>query len=376
MEDTPLTAWIRDRIAAEGAVPFERFMEWALYHPEHGYYASGRAAPGRDEGDFTTAPQTSALFGRCLANIVAAADRALGSPDPFWLVEGGAGEGRLARDVLDALSARAPELYARLAYAAEESGPAWGARQEENLAPHRARLREAPPETFEGLYLSNELVDAFPVHRLTRRGGELREVFVGTRGDGFEELLRPPSRPELADHLAADGIEVAEGQEVEVSLRAPEWLRGVARRLRRGYVVTVDYGDEAPRLYGPHRPRGTSAAYRSHALSEDLLAAPGEQDLTAHVNFSALRRVGTEEGLESSPLLTQRDFLFGAGLLEHVEALEAEGLAEQELLAARRAVAPLLFPDQMGDAFRVLVQAREAPLDALPLVPGRGRQGP
>lgn len=376
MEDAPLVAWIREQIASEGPVPFERFMEWALYDPGHGYYASGRAAPGRDEGDFTTAPQTSVIFGRCLANVVAAADRGLGEPDPFWLVEGGAGEGRLARDLLDTLAARDPALYGRLAYTAEESGPIWRAWQEENLTPHRARIREGAPEAFEGLYLSNELVDAFPVHRLTRRGGELREVFVAVERDHFVEVLRPPSRPELMGYLEAEGIEVAEGCEVEVNLRALDWLRRVARRLSRGYVVTIDYGDEASRLYGPHRPRGTAAAYRRHALSDDLLAVPGEQDLTAHVNFSALRRAGAEAGLAAAPLLTQRAFLFGAGLLREVEALEGEDLPESELLAMRRAVAPLLFPDQMGDAFRVLVQAKAAPLDALPLAPDRGLPAP
>ncbi|MBI5017656.1 MAG: SAM-dependent methyltransferase [Deltaproteobacteria bacterium] len=364
-----MNPWVRNRLSAEGPVPFERFMEWALYHPEHGYYASGRAAPGRDEGDFTTAPQTSTLFGRCLARVVAAADRALGRPDPFVLVEGGAGEGRLARDLLCALAEREAALYERLRYAAEESGPSWRGLWEASLSDHRERVLAEVPAAFSGLYLSNELVDALPVHRLRRFEGELREVFVAADGGRLVEVLRPPSRPELAAYLDTERIEVAEGYEVEVNLRALEWLRGVARRLERGYVVTIDYGDEGHRLFGPQRPRGTSAAYRRHTLSEDLLADPGGQDLTAHVNFSALRRSGAELGLDAAPLQTQRDFLFAAGLLEEVEALEGEGLPEPELLAARRSVAPLLFPDQMGDAFHVLVQAKGAPLDAMPQDP-------
>lgn len=364
--DAPLTVWIRDRIAAEGPVPFERFMDWALYHPEYGYYASGRAAPGRDEGDFTTAPQLSRLFGRCLAALVIAADEALGRPEPFTLVEGGAGEGRLARDLLDALVERAPELYGRLVYAPEEAGPVWAARQEELLAPHRPRLSREHPAAFGGLYLSNELADAFPVHRLRRVGGELREVFVALQGEDFAEMFLPPSRPELAAHLDAEGVELPEGCEAEVSLRALDWLRDVARRLRRGYVVTIDYGDEAARLYGPHRPRGTCAAYRRHAFSSDLLAAPGEQDLTAHVDFTALRRAGEEEGLSAAPLVGQREFLFSLGFLREVEAMEEWGLSETELLAVRHALAPLLFPGGMGDSFRVLLQSKDVPRLSLP----------
>lgn len=369
--ENPLESWIRSQIEACGPVPFERYMDWALYHPEFGYYASGRARPGQDEGDFTTSPHISRLFGRCVATLVEAADRALGRPDSFVLVEGGAGDGRLARDILDALQQRAPDLYARLCYGPEESGPVWATRRAELLAPHAGRVI-APPERFTGVYLSNELADAFPVHRLARRGRELLEVHVGLSEGSLAELLLPPSRPEIVAYLEEEGVEVCEGCEVEVSLRALGWIRRVAGRVRRGYAVTVDYGDEGRRLYGPDRPRGTCLAYRGHRISEDLLAEPGNIDLTAHVNFSALARAGQEEGLEPAPLLSQRDFLFALGLLTEVEVMERLGLSEAELLSARRALAPLLFPGgEMGESFKVLVQAKEAPLSELPLDPSR-----
>ena len=370
--ENPLEVWIRHQIRDSGPVPFARFMDWALYHPEHGYYASGRASPGGDEGDFTTAPHISRLFGRCAARLVEAADLALGRPERFVLVEGGAGEGRLGRDVLDALCERAPELYGRLIYSPEESGPAWAGRREELLAPHAGRIAAAPPDAITGLYLSNELVDAFPVHRLARRGGELREVHVEVAGDTFAEVLLPLSRPELLDYLSAEGVEVAEGCEVEVNLRALAWVRAVAHRLERGFVVTIDYGDEGRRLHGPHRPRGTCLAYRRHRASDDLLSEPGLRDLTAHVSFSALARAGREVGLEAAPLLPQRDFLFALGFLSEVEALEGAGLSESELLAARRSLAPLIFPaGEMGEAFKVLVQAKGAPVSLLGLDPSR-----
>ena len=368
--ENPLESWIRREIGAAGPVPFERFMEWVLYHPEQGYYAAGRANPGRDEGDFTTAPQISRLFGRCFARLLQAADEALGRPSPFHLVEGGAGEGRLGRDILDAVLECGSGLYERLVYVPEESGAVWEEPQERMLGSHGPRLSRSAPPDFEGVYVSNELLDAFPVHRLTRRGREILEIHVGAAEDGFAEVLLPPSRPELMEYLSAEGIEVCDGCEVEVSLGVLSWMAGVAARLRRGYVVTVDYGDESGRLYGPQRPRGTCVAYRKHRLSRDLLSEPGRRDLTAHVNFSALLRAGRGAGLEAGPLLKQRDFLFALGLLAEVEAMEDHGLSEVELIQARRALAPLIFPgDGMGEAFKVLVQAKNAPLAGLRLDP-------
>lgn len=337
-------------------------MDWALDHPQFGYYTSGRATPGRDEGDFTTAPQTSRLFGRCLARLVVSADEALGHPSPFTLVEGGAGEGRLARDVLDALAERAPGLYQRLLYHPEDVSAVWRERQTALLAPHGSRLAGQEPDGFEGLYLSNELVDAFPVHRLRRSRGQLRELYVALDGEGFVEKEGPPSRPELALQLEMDGIDLADGCEAEVNLRAGEWLSAAARRLTRGFVVTLDYGDTGSRLYGPHRPRGTCVGYRHHRLTDDLLADPGLQDLTAHVNFSALSRAGEEAGLVAAPLESQREFLFSFGLADEVEALEHAGLSDVDVLEARRALAPLLFPGPAGsDSFRVLLQGKGIP---------------
>jgi SAM-dependent MidA family methyltransferase len=182
------------------------------------------------------------------------------------------------------------------------------------------------------------------------------------------EILQPPSTPDLADYLAAEGIEIAEGCEGEVNLRALGWIGSVARRLRSGYVVTVDYGDEGPRLYGPSRPRGTCVAYRGHRIVQNLLDFPGLQDITAHVNFSAIQRAGAGHGLVAAPLLNQRDFLFSLGLAEEVERLEAHGLPDSELIETRRALAPLIFPGPgMGESFKALVQAKGAALDDLAL---------
>ncbi|MEW6487507.1 MAG: SAM-dependent methyltransferase [Thermodesulfobacteriota bacterium] len=386
--DQPLLRWIADRIAERGPVPFATFMEWALYHPEHGYYSSGRVRVGDDRGDFTTAPHLTGLFARCLARFVRRVDQALGQPDPFVLAEGGPGEGRLARDLLDCLRETAPHLYRRLRYAPDEASPALRERQALLWAPHRDRLSPwPPPAPVQGIYLSNELLDAFPVHRLVRRQEALLEIHVALEEAGknpqetprLREVLLPPSRPELAARWArweAGGVALPEGCEAEVNLQARSWLAGVSSALARGVVLTIDYGDEAARLYGPRRPRGTALAYRAHRAVVDLLEDPGGQDLTAHVDFTSLRRDGEELGLEAAPLLHLRDFLFASGLLEDLEALERDGLDETAAWEARRAAAPLLLPGQgMGEAFQVLVQARGVGLSALPLDPAASRSG-
>lgn len=368
----PLLRWIADRIAEGGPVPFATFMGWALYHPEHGYYSSGKVRVGEDRGDFTTAPHLTGLFARCLCRLVTAADVALGHPTPFVLAEGGPGEGRLARDMLDCLRDGHPSLYRRLLYAPDEASPALRRRQEELWAPHRGRLVRWPPAApVEGLYFSNELLDAFPVHRLVSRGGRLWEVHVAWDGTRLVEMLLPPSRPELA-RWTRGGADLPEGCEAEVNPGVGPWIRAVSAALARGYVVTIDYGDEAARLYGPQRPRGTLLAYRAHRTSEHVLADPGEQDLTSHVDFTAVIEAGAREGLRSSRLLALRDFLVATGILEELASLETSGRSERETLEARRAAAPLLLPGQgMGDSFKALVQARDAPLQALPLDPDR-----
>ncbi len=346
-----------ERIRLEGPIPFAAFMDWALFDPEGGYYASGRVQVGEDRGDFTTAPHLTPVFARCLSRLAVRLDEALGHPSPFVLIEGGPGEGRLAADLLDALRVREPRLYDRLRYAPDERSAALAGRQAAAWTGHRDKVAVlAAIEDAQGLYFSNELLDAFPVHRLVRKAGTLQEIYVDWDGSRFREVMGPPSRAECAAELAADGFDAAEGCEVEVNLGVTEWLQGVGKRLARGCVVTVDYGDEARRLYGPHRPQGTCVAYRGHRLSQDLLADPGGQDLTAHVNFSSLRRAGTSLGWCPGPLLPLRDFLFTLGLIEEVEAMEAEAGSDLEALGSRQALAPLLL--EMGEAHKAMIQAR------------------
>ncbi|MDF1554712.1 MAG: SAM-dependent methyltransferase [Deferrisomatales bacterium] len=356
--DTSLHRWISARLEATGPVPFARFMEWCLYHPEYGYYTAGRVRVGDDAGDFTTSPHVSTVFAACVARFVTTLDRALGHPPAFTLIEGGPGEGRLAGDLLDTLARREPGLYGRVAYHLDEISPALRERQHRALEGHSERVRSGLPQhRVTGLYLSNELVDALPVNRFIRRGEELLEVWVEWDGKGLHEVLRPPADPAVA--AMAEALDPADGCLVEVRPGAGPWLERAAACLERGAIVTVDYGDAAHRLFGPHRPGGTCVGYRGHHQSAELLAAPGEQDLTAQVDFTDLARRGERLGLVNAPLRKQREFLFAAGLLAELEELEASDRTDLEKLQLRQAVAPLLMPGAgMGDAFKVLVQTK------------------
>jgi SAM-dependent MidA family methyltransferase len=359
--ETPLYRWIRDQIDRDGPVPFEQFMEWALYHPEFGYYSTGQVRIGHDAGDFTTAPHIAGLFAWSVAQLLVKIDAALGYPRLLTVVEGGPGEGRLARDVLDRLSAVHPGVYARTRYVLDEVSPELTRRQAEELAPHGRKVAyQIPTEGFEGVCLSNELLDAFPVHRLVCSGSGIEEVYVASTGGGLVEELGPPSRPDLEAAYTEEGWPLPDGCAFEVNLRLRRWLGELTRRLNRGCVVTVDYGDEFRRLYGPRRPHGTCVGYRDHRLVEDLLATPGLQDLTAHVNFTALRRIGATLGLRALPLVSQRQFLFATGLVPALAQMEEECATEAERIELRRSTAPLFMPagHGMGDTFKVLVQTR------------------
>jgi SAM-dependent MidA family methyltransferase len=228
------------------------------------------------------------------------------------------------------------------------------------------------PDTFAGVYLSNELLDAFPVHRFRVGAGAPQEVYLDVADGRLVETLRDPGNPALGDEarrLCGD-IEPGEGWEVEIRPGAEPWLRRVAERLTAGCVVTIDYGDVASRLFGPQRPQGTVRAIASHRLCDSLYEAPGETDLTASVDFSALQALGSALGLENAPLLSQRDFLFALGLAQEVERLQQRA-STIDFLSAMESLSPLLTPGAsgMGDTFRVLVQTKNLAARTLPLDP-------
>jgi SAM-dependent MidA family methyltransferase len=369
-----LVAAIRADIAAAGGrIPFARFMELALYHPQWGYYLASQRRPGR-EGDFLTAPETHPFFGIALARQVAECWDRLGRPDPFVVREYGAGSGVLAWDIVAGLAAEAPVCRAALEYRLIEPNrhrlqQALAAFAAENLAGvvHAEPITEnAAPEPIAGVVLANEVADAFGVHRLLWRGGRLREEWVVWRDDRFaaeEGNLSPAAAAaEPEGMLRQHGIALAEGDRIEISPAAAAWFAGAARGLRRGYALVIDYGYPAPELYAAHRLAGTVRAYRGHTASDDPFAHVGEQDLTAHVDFSALRRAGEAEGLVFAGQTTQGAFLASLEMGDLLVALGRDPATTlPEYLAAQAATVSLIDPGGMG-RFGVLMMARDAPI--------------
>jgi SAM-dependent MidA family methyltransferase len=376
--DPQVFALIRDEIGRRGPLTFARFMELALYAPGAGYYMRDAERIGA-RGDYYTSSNLHPLFGELIAKQLMQMARILGGA-PVTIIEQGAGRGVLAFDVIQALL-RADHLPP-WTYVIVEKSPAMVACQQRLLAPVLSSGRVAwagtlPPEPVDGCVVSNELVDAFPVHRVVQRAGALREVFVDAVGEGLVERLDAPSTPDLAAYLQRLGVTLIEGQQAEVNLAAVEWMRAVGRALRRGFVLTIDYGYPADDLYDPLRRRGTLLAYHRHRANEAFYQRVGRQDLTAHVDFTTLAWAGRDAGLEVEGFVDQTRFLLGLGAHEAAERLieDAPDDVERERIVA--GIRGLLDPQDMGRLFKVLVQRKglaPSPLVGLSLGAGGARR--
>ena len=377
---------IRAAIQSSGPITFARFMELALYHPEFGYYTRPTDAAGEDligqigpnrigpnrigwEGDYYTSFDVHPILAQALARQVRQIDEQLGSPDPFTVVEMGPGKGLLARDFLTACEKDSPTLFARLRYVLIERSPAMIAEQRLVLAPWLVydnvswlnSLGELTGDSLTGVVLSNELVDAFPVHRIRMAQGEPREVYVDEADGRFVERLGPLSTPDLSAYLhrlAAMNITLPEGYTTEINLEAMAWMREVARVLGRGMALTIDYGHTAQDRYGPERSRGTLICYWKQLTSEDPLTRVGQQDMTAHVDFTTLVAVGEKAGLHLTGFTNQMSFLMSLGVEQALERLEPGSKEFQEIVQLMR-------PDGMGRTFKILVQHKGLPEPAL-----------
>jgi SAM-dependent MidA family methyltransferase len=362
-----LESILREEIRAHGPMRFDRFMEQALYHPEYGYYACPRAI-GR-AGDFYTSVSVGPLFGQLLARQARQMARLLGEPE-FWIVEQGAHDGQLACDILSNLRTNDPEFFDTLRYAIVEPSSAARHAQQEKLAEFGAQVRwlDRPADWKGGvpcgLFLSNELADALPV-RLIERGAEEwnercvvidKDDALGWKTVAIEdaELLRAMTELTLPNSV---------GYRTEIGLAARNWMRGVAGFLRRGYVLTIDYGFPASLYHAPFRSEGTLTCYRHHRRGDEVLSAPGEQDITAHVDFTALVRAGAAAKLEPLALVDQPRFFTG---IAHDE-LSGAAAFRPAISEQARAWQMLTHPEHLGTRFQVLVQAKDAPggLDGL-----------
>lgn len=355
-----LIAAIASEIAASGAIPFVRFMELALYHPQYGYYMRP-PQPGSERigwsGDFYTSSDVHPILGQALARQAEQLDALLGHPAPFTVIEMGAGKGLLARDFLQALDQSA-DLASRLRYVLVERSPAMRLLQAQHLRPWTARpgvvawvedLRSIPPSSVVGLLFSNELPDAFPVHRIEMRDGRVWEIFVRFADGRFMEEVQPVADAALAAHLTSLNLGLPNGYRTEVNLQALTWMEGVARAIDRGVAITIDYGHTAQDLYNADRSDGTLLCYYSQLTSDNPYERVGEQDMTSHVDFSSLAAVGEAHGLHVTGYTNQLSFLMGLGVEDMIGRLEPES-------PEFRAAIHLLRPDGMGTTFKVLVQ--------------------
>ncbi|MBE0501202.1 MAG: SAM-dependent methyltransferase [Desulfuromonadales bacterium] len=349
-----------EKIQSHGNMTFAEFMADCLYHPEHGYYIGSRDRIGK-QGDFFTSSSVHALFGGLIARQLIEMAQILGE-EPFIIVEQGAGEGHLAKDILDALQIEDPEVYNRSTYRLVEVSPDNRRRQREQLLRHVDRVdwcAESELQPFTGCYLCNELIDAFPVHVVEKREGKLQEVFVTRKGGELGETVGPLSTAAISEYFAWLGVEPAEGNRGEVNLLAVDWIWRVAATLQRGFVLTIDYGYPSGELYAPFRRNGTVMCYHKHAALEDPYHLVGEQDITAHVDFTALQKAGTEAGLELLYFKEQYRFLMALGFVDKLMQLQAELTEPNQALALRMTLKNLIMPDEgMGSTFKVLVQGK------------------
>jgi SAM-dependent MidA family methyltransferase len=357
---TPLAELLAERIRRFGPITFADYMRECLYHPVHGYYSK---AESKRFADYYTSVDVHPIFARLLARQFAEMWERLGRPAEFTLVEAGAGVGRFAGQALDFCEAKLPAFYDAVRYVAMERSASRREQaaihsQRHAVAGHFTASAEIPAHILTGCVFSNELADALPVHRVVMDGGAMKEIFVGSRDGRFADVFASLSTCAISEYFAMQGIALHEGQHAEAGLEACDWISEIGRRLERGYVLTIDYGHPAGDLFDDHHMRGTLLAYQNHRASESFYASPGEQDLTAHVNFTALETWGKRSGLETAGRTSQTAFLLALGQGNEFADLYEEGQTEAERTKARLQLKTLIYPEGMGERFQVLIQRK------------------
>ena len=357
---------IRERIRQQGSITFAEFMQTALYHPVDGYYTSEK--PFGAAGDYYTSPAVHPAFGALLAVQLHGMWRCLGKPSEFAVVEMGAGNGMLAEQVCESAARISGEFARSLLYVClDRYAPA----QADQPVTDDARLQwlradGIPLRNVVGCFISNEFVDAFPVHRFEMRDGEALEVYVALDDAGeFTDILDTPSTPLIAERLSCLGFAIADGQRGEVNLGAISWLNEVASALSRGFVLTIDYGYEAAELYSARRRFGTLRTYYRHTEGSSPYRRIGRQDLTAHVDFSLLQGEGNSLGLNTIAYTTQAELLRSLSIQEMMRQLRNTPISGHERNANLMALRELVKADGLG-GFKALIQekATDAPLES------------
>ena len=335
-----LQAEVVAEVRAGGPITFARYMELCLYHPRYGYYR-GSDNSGHEKfgaaGDFYTSAQVHPCFARLLVRRWVAMWESLGRGE-FTLLEPGAGRGEIAREA-QAWAARAsPEFSRALRYLPLEYG-------------------DPLPPPFSGCIFSNEFFDSQPTHALRFCAGRLRELYVAERDGCLCWQEGEPSSPEFESWLTRLEIEPAEGQVLELSLAAADWMQRFSTLLERGYVLSFDYGYRAREISrGMRFPNGSLMTYRKHIATEEVFRQPGERDITAHVNFDLLRAAGHDAGLHETRFCTQGSYLMGLGEAGQFAEVFADCATDADRLKATLLLKNLLFG--LGETIQVLEQAK------------------
>jgi SAM-dependent MidA family methyltransferase len=359
----PLSDRLRAGIKQQGPIPFREWMAAALYDQRDGYYCRADRIPQGRAGDYRTAPETSPLFAATFAFYFSKLCTDLKWPPSLTIFESGAGSGEFAHGVLTSLRRDSPEVFAVTRYVIDEVSPAARHRAADRLAEFSdrvtfGRLVEIDTPVAAGIVFSNEVIDAFPVHRVIKRDGTLRELLVGVNESDFVWVEGDLDK-NVAEYCERAGIKLSEGQIAEINLEAERFVAQAAGLFDRGYVVTVDYGAERNDLLGgPNRHRGTLRAFRCHQLMESVLARPGEQDLTTTVDWTQIREAGDRAGLLTIRLERLDQFLLGQGLTSLLMEMTTSTRDVAEALRLTTSSRELILPTGLAASFQVLVQEK------------------
>jgi SAM-dependent MidA family methyltransferase len=357
---------IEQEIRRRGPMPFSRYMDICLYDPTAGYYSRNAEQFGK-AGDFYTSSDVHAVFGRLLARQFDQMWQALDRPPKIEILEIGPGRGLFARDVLDWSNKKFPDFFASLTYTLQELSPALRAKLRDTLENHlssgKARIFEGSPEKRPTIHRSlapdtplivfaNEFFDAVPVEILGTAG----KLHISIEDNRLHEIWLPPLDEEM-EFLDRYGVHPEPGEGIEVPILAQDWIGEIAHAIARGFLLTIDYGyTRNEQLAGRHR--GTLMAYRHHSASSDPYQAPGEQDLTAHVNFTALAAACEQAGMRVEKLLTQSQFLMGIGERNQFADAFEDCRVPQERAKVALQLKHLVTPVGMGEDFQVLIASR------------------
>lgn len=349
----PLQQKIIRKIKSEGPVTFKTFMEMALYEPDLGYYTSQNTKIGK-AGDFYTSSHLHPIFGAMIGKQTEEMWEIMGKPSVFQIIEIGSGAGYLCKDMLNYLKNR--EFFNPLSYIIVELNHAIRDRQKNLLADFSDKVSWASSireiSNIRGCFLSNELLDSFPVH-LIEMEDEIKEIFVSAEGERLIEIKEKPSTDEILNYLKEFSIELQKGYRTEINLQIKDWLNEVNNALTDGFILTIDYGYPARDYYSEDRNRGTLLCYHKHQVIEKPYQNIGEQDITAHVNFSSAKKWGEELGIKTIGFCQQGTFLISLGIDEAIAEIYKNS---PDYLFEVAKIKGLILPGTMGETHKVMIQ--------------------